>query len=333
MPLNVGAPIGSEASTIASTQNAYANAYAGATTSQNKSGGKTTFRYPLKRLDNTSDYLEIKIFDYIGGSFELGPPVQTKTMQQRQKANKVSPTHYIILPIPQNISDTNSVTWGDDTINPIEGALIALGESGIKEGPSAAFTKAVNNLKNLPNITTDQKNALSAYVTARAVNVLGTNVSPESLISRATGQVLNSNLELLFQGVNLRSFPFIFDLAPRSRQEAEEIKGIIKVLKQTMSARNGGAGTGSNTNAGLFISAPSVYQLTYKTGPAKHSFLNTFKPCALTDISVNYTASGTYATYEDGAPVHLQMSLTFKEINPVYSEDYDQPEAMDGVGY
>ena len=100
-----------------------------------------------------------------------------------------------------------------------------------------------------------------------------------------------------------------------------------------MAARNGGAGTGSNTNAGLFISAPSVYQLTYKTGPAKHSFLNTFKPCALTDISVNYTASGTYATYEDGAPVHLQMSLTFKEINPVYSEDYDQPEAMDGVGY
>jgi hypothetical protein len=339
MPLNVGAPIGSEAYTTANTQNAYANAYAGATTSQNKSGGKTTFRYPLKRLDNTSDYLEIKIFDYIPGGgtggFEFGPPLQSKTTQQRQKANKVSPTHYIILPIPQNISDSISVSWGEDNINPIEAA--ALGFAGAAQtkgldaiGQAMKFLKS--NLTEVSNNPTLQ-NAIQNVISGNSLSALGGNVNATGLISRATGQVMNSNLELLFQGVNLRTFPFTFDLAPRSRQEAEEIKGIIKVLKQTMSARNGGAGTGSNTNAGLFINAPSVYQLTYKTGPAKHSFLNTFKPCALTDISVNYTASGTYATYEDGAPVHLQMSLVFKELNPIYSEDYDQPEAMDGVGY
>jgi len=337
MPLNVGASIGSEAYTTANTQNAYANAYAGATTSANyfKGGGKTTFRYPLKRLDNTSDYLEIKIFDYIAGGLNFGPPVQIPTTQQRQKANKVSPTHYIILPIPQNISDTNSVTWGEDSINAFEAAGLGLGNAA-QQNPLDTPEKIINFIKssttgafNDPQLT----KAIQTAISGKALSALGGNVSFTGIISRATGQVLNSNLELLFQGVNLRTFPFTFDLAPRSRQEAEEIKGIIKVLKQTMAARNGGAGTGSNTNAGLFIKAPSVYQLTYKTGPAKHSFLNTFKPCALTDISVNYTASGTYATYEDGAPVHLQMSLVFKEINPVYSEDYDQPEAMDGVGY
>lgn len=336
MPLNVGSPIGSDASTTAATQNAYANAYAGATAAPDylKSAGKTSFRYPLKRLDNTSDYLEIKVFDYIAGeNFSLGPPIKAPTVQARQKAKKISPTHYIILPIPQNVSDNISVTWGEDTINPLEAGLFGAIETGTKEGLNAAFDKVLANIKNIKNISDADKTALANYVSARAVNNLGTNVTATGYVSRTTGQVINSNLELLFNGINLRQFQFTFDLAPRSQKEAEEIKGIIRVLKQTMSARSGGAGVGENTNAGLFISAPSVYQLTYKTGPSKHSFLNTFKPCALTDVAVNYTASGTYATYEDGAPVHLQMGLTFKELNPVYSEDYDQPEAAEGVGY
>lgn len=338
MPLNVGVPNGNNAYTTAATQNAYANAYARATAST--SGGKRSFRYPLKRLDNTSDYLEIKIFDYIPGGFEISgfPDVGVKapTLQQRQKANRVSPSHYIILPIPQNVSDNVSVTWGEDRIDPLQAAALAGGETFLKEGPIKAAEQAMEVIKNMGGeaIKNDSvQKAIQTAISGRAVSALGGNVSVTGLISRTTGKVLNSNLELLFQGVNLRTFPFTFDLAPRSRIEAEEIKQIIRTFKQTMSAKNGGAGSGTNTNAGLFISAPSVYQLTYKTGAAKHQFLNTFKPCALTDISVNYTASGTYATYELGEPVHMQMNLTFKEINPVYAEDYLRPEAQEGVGY
>lgn len=339
MPLNVGAPIGSDAYTTAATQNAYANAYGSATVS-NSGGGKKSFRYPLKRLDNTSDYLEIKIFDYIPGGFNItGFPdarIEAQTLQQRQKANRVSPTHYIILPIPQNVSDSISVTWGEDNIDPIQAAALAGGETFIEQGPIKGAEQALAVIKKMGGdaIKNDSvQKAIQTAITGRAVSALGGNVSATGLISRTTGQVLNSNLELLFQGVNLRTFQFTFDLAPRSRSEAEEVKQIIRTFKQTMSAKSGGAGSGDNTNAGLFITAPSVYQLTYKTGPAKHQFLNTFKPCALTDISVNYTASGTYATYEDGAPVHLQMALAFKEINPVYAEDYLEPEAQEGVGY
>ena len=340
MPLNVGANIGSDAYTTAATQNAYANAYAGATTTPsyfNTGGGKKSFRYPLKRLDDTSDYLEIKIFDYVAGEFGISEfpdaAITSPTVQQRQKANKVSPTHYIILPIPQNISDSISVTWGEDNLNPLEAGLFGAVDTATTQGLQKGFEAALANIKNIKNISESDTKALQSYVTARAVNTLGTNVSAAGFVSRTTGQVVNSNLELLFSGINLRTFQFTFDLAPRSREEAEEVKQIIRTFKQTMSAKSGGAGSGENTKVGLFITAPSVYQLTYKTGPAKHQFLNTFKPCALTDIAVNYTASGTYATYPDGAPVHLQMGLTFKELNPVYAEDYDTPEAEEGVGY
>ena len=48
-------------------------------------------------------------------------------------------------------------------------------------------------------------------------------------------------------------------------------------------------------------------------------------------MSVDYNASGQYSTYKDGTPVHMSMVLRFKELNPVYAEDYDVVST--GVGY
>ena len=66
---------------------------------------------------------------------------------------------------------------------------------------------------------------------------------------------------------------------------------------------------------------------------ADHPFLNSFKLCALTGMTVNYTNAGTYTTYEDGTPVNIRMNLTFKELNPIYHEDYATEGAGPGVGY
>ena len=65
-------------------------------------------------------------------------------------------------------------------------------------------------------------------------------------------------------------------------------------------------------------------------------------------MSVNYTGEGTYATYENGEPVSMVMDLGFKELEPIYSGDYEeneggrdkrvknsanQPVSYRGVGY
>jgi len=67
------------------------------------------------------------------------------------------------------------------------------------------------------------------------------------------------------------------------------------------------------------------------TGNQEHKFLNKFKLCALTDMSVNYTGEGNYATYDEGAPVSMIMDLSFTEMSPIYAEDYK--EDVGGVGY
>ena len=149
----------------------------------------------------------------------------------------------------------------------------------------------------------------------------------QGLISRATGSVINPNMELLFEGVNLRSFAFDFDFAPRDEKESNVVKEIIRIFKISMAPK-----TGSNTaGAGLFISAPNIFLLKYKSGSQDHPYLNKFKPCALTSMGMNYTGSGSYATYADKTPVHMKLSLSFTELNPIYNEDYKPSDI--GVGY
>ena len=165
----------------------------------------------------------------------------------------------------------------------------------------------------------------------QAVGALGSNVSAKSVIARSTGQILNNNLELLFQGVNLRSFPYSINISPRGYKEAEVVKDIIRSLKMSMAPKAGEIQEGSNQS--LFIKSPDVFQLKYLRDGEDHPFLNAFKICALTGMSVNYTNAGTYASYDDGTPVNIRMNLTFKEINPIYHEDYLQEGSGPGVGY
>ena len=241
--------------------------------------------------------------------------------------------YYIELPIPQQINDSTSVTWGEDSMNIMQLAAAGIAQ-GIVGGDGNEFQKGmqqvINELK-FPDVGEDTVRSIKTALAGKALDTLGANVNSNSLLGRATGQVLNSNLELLFQGVSLRSFPFNVTFSPRSNRESEIVKGIIKSLKTSMSAKRGADAFGMK--GGIFLKPPDVFLLRYLSNGKDHPFLNVFKPCALTNMSVNYTGAGTYATYGDATPVNIKVSLMFKEINPVYAEDYEESQGLSGVGF
>jgi hypothetical protein len=295
-----------------------------------------SFRYPQKRIDASDDYLQILVVDYVPPGVSTNPSnlIQRNSTQALNSPEALAkngslkkPLYQILLPMPQGISDENSVDWGDDSLNPLSAGLVGAGQKAIAGVPVEGFkdiTSAIGKVATSGN----GQDLVSSYFAAQAVNNLGANVSVEGLLSRSSGQVLNPNMELLFKGVMLRSFNFSFNFAPRQQSEAIAVKNIIRTFKKSMSARNStGAG------AGLFISSPNIFQLEYRSGNRKHPFLNTFKPCALRSMNVDYTSSGAYATYEDATPVHMKLTLSFQELNPVYYSDYDGLTDRDGVGY
>jgi len=295
-------------------------------------------RYPLKSIGKDDDYLEISVIEYVPPGFDFkkdqtgADTLKLTTGSEKNSNQKAKST--IQLPIPANIGDTNQVDWGSgDVMNSLAaygaqsiGGVIQSGEIG---------KGTIDALKSVGMTGVDVltrgggQGEIKNNFTSALVNVFGANTTPEQLRSRATGSVLNPNLELLFSGVNLRSFTFDFDFAPRDARESSIVKQIIRIFKQSMAPK-----TGSNhTGAGLFIQAPYVFLLSYKTGRLDHPYLNKFKPCALTNMGVNYTGSGSYATYEDKTPVHMKLSLSFTELNPIYNEDYDSEIGKQAVGY
>ena len=314
---------------------------------QNSSNDETpkakSYRYPLRRIESKSDYLEIRVIKYEPPGFNPGTDQKNEKGEitsfgladigtGTEKNRNQKPLKYIYLPIPQNLSDSNSITWGDDTLNPLEAFglgraadIIGKGTQGITNTVNQFFSAAGQ----IPEQITKNKDLIAAAMGGALYNALGGSVSQQSILARASGQVLNPNLELLFQGVNLRSFPFVFDFAPRDQREAKEVKEIIRAFKYHMTPKS----TSTGSFGKVFIKSPDIFLVAYKSGNKAHPFLNKFKPMALTDMQLSYTGSGTYSTYQDGTPVHMQMTLTFKELNPIYSEDYETEEGKTGVGY
>jgi len=252
-------------------------------------------------------------------------------LSQNQKVK-----YYIELPIPQEVNDSNSVTWGEDRLNALEMATLSVAQQAMSSpgGTVRAAQEAVQIFESgikIPGLNQETQDSVRAAISGAALRQLGSNVSSKSVISRSTGQILNNNLELLFSGVNLRTFPYSITFSPRSRKESDVVKSIIRSLKMSMAAK-AGESDGSAAQ-GIFLKSPDVFQLKYLKDGKDHPFLNKFKICALTGMQVNYTNAGTYTSYSDGTPVNIRMNLTFKEINPIYHEDYLQSKSGSGVGY
>ena len=293
------------------------------------------FRYPMARLESDSDYLQIQVLEYQPPGFETSQqqPLRLRSGSEAIQKNKETILGNVFLPIPETVTDSNGVTWGENSLNGLAAAGLGIAMGGIT---ADSVGKAMNAMGEktgtaINSLVSDKGSvsAINSIFASAAVNALGGSVEPGDILSRQSGAVLNPNMELLFGGVQLRTFSFDFDFAPRDREESEVIKKIIRSFKISMNAKQQSEGEGN----GLFIKAPDVFQLTYKTGSDDHLFLHRFKPMAMLNMAVNYTGAGTYATYDNTSPVHMKLNLTFQELNPIYSEDYESEEGKGGTGF
>ena len=248
------------------------------------------------------------------------------------RSKKAKKTLYTVnLPIPQQVSDNIGVTWGESSMNMMELAGLQIAQD-FMESPQKALDQYNSALKNTNfseyGIDKDVEDGMRAALSGTALNTLGANVTANQVLGRSSGKVLNDNKELIFEGVQLRTFPFNIQFSPRDSAEAAIVLEIIRNFKQSMSPKKG---EGSGIGQQLFVSSPDVFMLQYKKGGRAHPFLNSFKVCALTSLAVNYTGAGTYATYSDSTPIKVTVDLSFKELEPIYYEDYK--DVPDGVGY
>lgn len=289
-------------------------------------------RYPYKKITSADDYLHIDIIEYKAPGLATQPGSFALNTSDQTYASNANILQTIFLPIPDGISDNNSADWGEGTMGPREAAAASIAFQGIKDLRS--IPKSVKDFinKGLEGLNTGTgQQAIQMALTAEAIKRTGIGEGKKYL-ERGAGITFNQNIELLFSGVKLREgFSFGFDMVARSRTESEQIKKIIRSFKKYSAVRKG---LDFGEAEGLFLKAPQVFRIRYMSGGKPHPFLNKFKICALLAMGVDYT-SGTYATYADGTPVNMVLTLTFQELTPIYYEDYltsGEGGSDDGIG-
>jgi hypothetical protein len=117
-------------------------------------------------------------------------------------------------------------------------------------------------------------------------------------------------------------------MTPRSKEEAVNIRSIIKFFKKGMAPKR-------NANQPFFLGAPNVFDITFKSGNSEIKSIGKIKTCALQQCVVNYTPEGFYAAFNDpivkSQPIAVTMQLTFTELTPLYNDNYLVDK--DSVGY
>ena len=280
-------------------------------------GGSTeTLRYPRQSLEQFGyDYIQISAYDYEKGGktgLETGKDKKSGFGSGGRFKKKYET---IQLPMQPNLSESTGVSWGKGELNEIEAAA-ARGAMGTIEGAGAgkvddilgAGADMIGEFKGMLK-DPQAKGAIAAYFAGQAVG--------QNVLTRATGNVINPNMELLFEGPTMRSFSFNFTLTPRDREEARICRKIIRAMKRNMAPQR--------SSSNLFLKTPRIFQIEYIYGEGNtpHPFMNKFKPCACQNFNVNYTPDGSYMTYA-GEPsmTSYTIGMSFGEIEPIYADEY-----------
>ena len=317
------------------------------------------FRYPYD-IDTNQDHLKIVQYEYKRPDkreFNASSPNKYGTVISDKNKPYGKYNGSVLLPMPK-VSDSNGAEWGKSDLNVFgiaAGGLASdvfndldqgqpLGSNALDSLSSKIFgnealdaedqdTGFLNRIR--ANIVKNQNNLGNTAAAGLAIGaqelskLAGINLSADEFLARATGEILNPNAELLFQGPVLRDFGFKFLMIARSPEEAAMIRDIIRFFKVGAAPRF--------LDGPALLGTPNVFQLEYRAGNKTLNTVNRFNEMALRTITVDYAPDGFWSAYQDSHPVAIVMSLQFSELRPLYSRDHestvDGESLVGSVGY
>ena len=267
-------------------------------------------RYPTQAFD--TDYMTIRQFKYV----PMSTVMQTSnTREMRADRRHKFSIGSVTLPIPSQLVDQNQVGWNQSSLNDLQ--LKGLGAAAGIMNSGTPLKEAGARLEDLLNDLQNESGAARQAATAALLGSLpGINKSPTEIMGRMNGQILNPNMELIFNGPTLRQFAYTFRLTPRNNRETNTVRKIIRFFKQGMAVKE---------TTSMFLSAPNIFQPRfYNRDGNQHTFLNTIKKCALTSFGVNYVPDGTYMTLPDSSMTAYDITMQFQEMDPITDSDYSE---------
>lgn len=229
------------------------------------------------------------------------------SVADRFSDNYVRTTTTIDLWMPPQVQTSYQSDWGQESLGALGSALDAA--NGIAN---------INSWDDAANAWNVVKNSLaeSGLRTATTAIQAVTPLNFESLRQAGTSTIANPYTEVLFNGVQNRTFSFTFKMIPQNLKEQESVKAIIDEFKFHKAPE---FKYGSQSNYMLF---PSEFDIQFLNREGTNAWLFKISTCALTNMSINYSPEGQYASHKDGSPFATEMTLEFQELTTLTKESH-----------
>jgi hypothetical protein len=139
-------------------------------------------------------------------------------------------------------------------------------------------------------------------IAAAALSAAGT-------VAKIKAMPINPRIEILFAHTAQRVFDFELLMAPRNKKESEDAKSIIDTLRYH-------AAPEMDAIIGIpLLIPPAEFDITFFHGGKENTTIPRINTCVMERIEVDYSSTGgIYATFSNGHPVTIRVSMRFREI-------------------
>lgn len=210
----------------------------------------------------------------------------------------IEATSNIILPLPKQLVDTDSVQYEQKEIGGTAAAAVGVGSSAMGNAPDG----------NIVNIFGAMASSLGTNI-GNAFQKL-TGADPIAAGQALFGAAPNQFTTVLLKGPGYKKHEFTWTLSPRNENESRTIRKIIVLLKNSMFVKNNIA----------YFGAPQIFTPKFFIN---EQYLYKFKPCVLENMTVNYSPSGAPAFYATStAPDAVEIRLSFLEVEFWFAGEY-----------
>ena len=221
------------------------------------------------------------------------------------------PFEHISLYVPDTVNISYGIGYDDISLTESLGKAYFLAQAGTsmydlyKAGGDKLDVNLANKIGSDPYV----RSSLAAAAGALAASKGFETKNLADLATRAIGQAMNPQLQVLFRGVGFRAFQFDFVLTPYSKEETETVKKIIKAFKFAAAPKIQPTGY---FKQGLFFEVPYPFSIQFLYKGKENPYVHRIGECVLENINVDYGPNG-WSTFNDGSPVQVKLTLQFKE--------------------
>jgi hypothetical protein len=222
------------------------------------------------------------------------------TFQKLSKGNLAAPVELAevgySLPFPRGVEISSEYLWEPE-------ALGILGAAVFKGSPDFGGLKSGwDSIKGVG----EKVYAQSAGVATNAAGA-GESGSFAAAALGATGRAQNPKEEVLFKGVRHRRFELTFDLAPLTAKDSIAVMTFLSKLHEFAAPELVGGGA--------FFKYPGTVNVVIRgDGSSGGAVTINRGNCAIISINCNLSPESIWASFRNGKPVHVVVTIGFIEL-------------------